>query len=343
MQMKWYAVLAILYLLSACNPSSKKQNTVFVEDSIQAENNLVTLEESIQTELVDEKEIINMTVDKNGPKSNLLPRESNDKPVINTVSNIKNADQNTNKNTLNIETASSFMKKMVLIPSGTFFMGSENGEIDERPVHQVVVKSFYIGKFEISQKEWNEIMSSNPSSFKGNNLPVENISWFDALNFCNELSEKEGLEKVYEFNGNNVICNFKASGYRLPTEEEWEYAARGGVQDLLYAGSNEANIVSWYNVNSTGMTNETGQKQANYFGLYDMSGNASEWCWDIYGAYFDNEENNAGVLISSKARVVRGGNWGNNDTYLRVSARNYFAPHVKNSGVGFRVARSYFL
>jgi formylglycine-generating enzyme required for sulfatase activity len=229
---------------------------------------------------------------------------------------------------------------LVLIPDGIFQMGSNNGDSDEAPVHSVKIKSFYMGKYEISQKEYAAVMGNNPSGFKGDNLPVENISWYDAVEYCNRLSGKEGLQPAYTGEGENITCNFAASGYRLPTEAEWEYAAKSGRHDFIYAGSDNADEAGWYNANSNGQTNITGSKKPNGFNLYDMSGNVTEWCWDIYGAYENGEQNNPTGVLSGKIRTARGGAWGNNGWKLRVTARSYYAPTARNSSLGFRVARS---
>jgi formylglycine-generating enzyme required for sulfatase activity len=226
----------------------------------------------------------------------------------------------------------------ILIPAGFFQMGS-NEDPDEAPVHLVYLNLFYIGKYEVSQKEYAEITRKNLIFFKGDDFPVENISWYDAIEYCNQLSVKEGLQPAYQGEEENITCNFKASGYRLPTEAEWGYAAYG-KDKTKYAGSDDAETVAWYNNNSYGMSHIVGTKAANSLGLFDMSGNVSEWCWDLYGTYSNENQNNPTGASDGKTRVVRGGFFGNNELNLRLTTRNHHSPVMRNSSVGFRIVRS---
>ncbi|MDR2193750.1 MAG: SUMF1/EgtB/PvdO family nonheme iron enzyme [Treponema sp.] len=230
----------------------------------------------------------------------------------------------------------------VLVDGGTFHMGSANGDKEERPVHTVTVRSFYMSIYEVTQKEYEAVMGINPSRFKGPDLPVESVSWYDVVDYCNKRSIKEGLTPAYRGSGNAVTCNFRADGYRLPTEAEWEYAAKGGGKDPLeytYAGSNSADAVAWYNDNSGGSTHPVGTKLGNSLGLYDMSGNVWEWCWDWYGSYKSGYITNPAGAASGSDRVARGGSWGIKVQNVRSAARDFDTPSNQSSYLGFRVVR----
>ena len=230
---------------------------------------------------------------------------------------------------------------MVYVEGGTFQMGSNSEEGNrEKPIHSVTLSSFHIGKYEITQKQWTELMGSNPSRFKGDNLPVESISWYQAVEFCNKLSQKEGLTPAYTINGRNVTCNWDANGYRLPTEAEWEFAARGGNKSkgFVYAGSDNIDEVAWYESNSGSKTQAVGTKKANELGIYDMSGNVWEWCWDWYGSYQSSANNPTGA--SGTKRVLRGGSWSYDARYCRGAFRRSYCPDNGGYNYGFRVARN---
>jgi formylglycine-generating enzyme required for sulfatase activity len=232
---------------------------------------------------------------------------------------------------------------MVLVEGGTFQMGSTNGEDNEKPAHTVTVKSFYMGKYEVTQKEWREVMGNNPSYFKGDTLPVEQVSWYEAVEYCNRLSLKEGLSPAYRGSGDAIVCDFNASGYRLPTEAEWEYAAKGGNKDYLsyeYSGGNSVDGVAWYSGNSGNSTHPVGTKSPNSLGLYDMSGNVWEWCWDRYGSYSGGSQTDpVGPVSSGPGRVARGGSWANDAAGVRSANRNGYTPSGRGTGLGFRVVR----
>ena len=228
---------------------------------------------------------------------------------------------------------------MVRINGGTFQMGSNNGDSDEKPVHTVTVSSFYMGKYEVTQKEWTAVMGSNPSSFTGDNLPVENVSWYSAVEYCNKRSQREGLTPAYTVSGTNVTWNKNANGYRLPTEAEWEYAAKGGngsPGNYTYAGSNNADEVAWY---SGSKTQNVGTKKPNGLGLYDMSGNVWEWCWDWYGSYSSAAQTDPAGASSGSTRVLRGGSWGRTAEYVRSASRGDYYPSDWILNIGFRVVR----
>ena len=222
-------------------------------------------------------------------------------------------------------------ENMVLVRGGTFTMGctSEQGsdcDGDEKPAHQVTVSDFYIGKYEVTQKEWREVMGSNPSFFKNcDACPVENVSWNDVQSFLSKLNAKTGRT------------------YRLPTEAEWEYAARGGSQSrgYKYAGSNSLDEVAWYGDNSGSKTHPVGQKKANELGLYDMSGNVWEWCADDWHDSYSGAPSTGRAWIDSPRasdRVHRGGSWYDGARYSRVSSRLNFTPSDRFFYLGFRLA-----
>jgi formylglycine-generating enzyme required for sulfatase activity len=210
---------------------------------------------------------------------------------------------------------------MVLIPAGTFMMGSPDGvgDNDEHPQHQVSVQSFYMGKYEVTQAQWRAVMGTNPSNFKGDNLPVENVSWNDATEFCRKLSQMTGRE------------------YRLPSEAEWEYACRAGTTGD-YAGNLDA--MAWYFSNSGSQTHPVGQKQPNSFGLYDMHGNVWEQCEDWYHDSYNGAPTDGSAWLSggdSSRRVYRGGSWGRYAVGLRSANRNGSGTGYRDDLVGLRV------
>ena len=252
----------------------------------------------------------------------------------------------------------------------------KRGSILQKVETEVTLSSFWISPYEVTQGEFESLMTGNqngiepnPSSFTSNpaagevqeRRPVERVSWYDAIVYCNLLSMKEGLTPCYTIKGStdpagwgtsptstsaedyaywkSVTCNFDANGYRLPTETEWRYAARGGQAGITdgsweykYSGSNTAGNVAWYGGNSYDKTHEVGKKQANSLGLYDMSGNVWEWCWDWY---------------NSSSRVLRGGSCGSDTSDCSVWGRDYSGPYSRGSnygggcyGLGFRLVRS---
>ncbi|MDR2485329.1 MAG: formylglycine-generating enzyme family protein [Treponema sp.] len=234
---------------------------------------------------------------------------------------------------------------MVWVPGGSFLMGNRIYEGDEKPVHTVQVNSFFMGKTQVTQREYQAVMGSNPSGFPSRTGPVERVTWYEAIEYCNKLSQKEGLIPAYYGTNDLIFCDFSANGYRLPTEAEWEYAARGGNQDSLTfdrAGGNEAAAVGWYEGNSNGTTRPVGTKKPNSLGLYDMAGNVWEWCWDWYGPYEDKAQFNPQGPGSGVYRVVRGGSWNSSDEWLRSTYRNIGEPGKRYRDVGFRVMRQRF-
>jgi len=238
---------------------------------------------------------------------------------------------------------------MVPVPGGTFQMGSPSGgRSNERPVRSVTVSSFFMDIHPVTQKQWHEIMGTNPSYFKGDDRPVESVSWFDAAEYANRLSRREGLTPAYGISGNGdgrtVTWNRDANGYRLPTEAEWEYAARGGngsPGNFTYSGSGNINEVAWYIENNGGGTQPVGTLKPNALGLYDMSGNVWEWCWDWwYGAYPDTAQTDPDGASSGSYRVIRGGSWNDSDGRVRSASRSSGSPPARSHYNGFRLVRS---
>jgi formylglycine-generating enzyme required for sulfatase activity len=237
---------------------------------------------------------------------------------------------------------------MVRIQGGTFTMGSPANEADRKKdevQHRVTVSSFYIGKYPVTQKEYQEVMGTNPSNFKGDNLPVEKVSWYDAVEYCNKRSQKEGLTPAYSISGGSeynrtVTWNQNANGYRLPTEAEWEYACRAGTTTAYNTGAAISDNTGWYSANSNKTTHPVGQKPANLWGLYDMPGNVWEWCWDWYGEYSSNAQTDPKGASSGARRVLRGGNYGFSAEGLRSAMRNSLAEFSRGDSTGLRVVRN---
>ncbi|MCL2186660.1 MAG: formylglycine-generating enzyme family protein [Treponema sp.] len=241
----------------------------------------------------------------------------------------------------------------VYIEGGTFMMGSpanEAGRNNNEIQHQVTISPFYICKFAVTQKEYREVMGTNPSWFNEDNLPIENINWLDAIEYCNVLSQREGIDPVYTIYGSGdnriVIWNrdkngsLGISGYRLPTEAEWEYACRAGTTVAYNTGAEISDNTGWYEENSGKTTHTVGQKPANAWGLFDMHGNVSEWCWDRYNVYINKEQTDPIGPDSGDDRVVRGGSWNYYKQNLRSAYRDGFNPTSKNRIIGFRLVRS---
>jgi formylglycine-generating enzyme required for sulfatase activity len=234
--------------------------------------------------------------------------------------------------------------KFVAIAGGSFQMGSpssEKGRSSDETQHRVrLSKSFLMSTTEVTQGQWQAVMGSNPSGFSscGADCPVENVSWFDAVKFANALSKKEGLRAAYRLSGKSVSWNKTATGYRLPTEAEWEYAARGG-EEYVYSGSNTLSAVGWSNENSGSKTHKVAGKRANAWGLYDMSGNVYEWCWDWYGKDLRSSTDPVGAQ-SGDYRVGRGGSWFSKPAGARVADRDWYTPGYRFYNLGLRLVRT---
>jgi formylglycine-generating enzyme required for sulfatase activity len=246
---------------------------------------------------------------------------------------------------------------LILVKGGAFTMGSPEGELDriaDEVQHSVAVSDFYLAKSEVTQGEYRALMGNNPSNFQGNNLPVENVTWFDAIRYCNERSAREGLTPAYTVDGETVTWDKTAGGYRLPTEAEWEYACRAGTTTPFHTGSrigdNEANFMNSYGYNTDASGRVTGgyrQKTVavnsfapNPWGLFDTHGNVWEWCWDWYGEYETAARTNPQGPESGTYRVNRGGGWNDFPKHIRSAYRAATAPGNASFNIGFRVARN---
>lgn len=219
--------------------------------------------------------------------------------------------------------------QMVEVRGGTFRMGgtSEQGSDaldDEKPTHNVTLSGYYIGRTEVTQELWQAVMGSNPSRIKGASKPVEYVSWNDCKTF---------LSKLNSITGKN---------FRMPTEAEWEFAARGGTKSkgYKYSGSNTLGNVAWYTDNSGSTTHEVGVKSPNELGVYDMSGNVREWCSDWYGNYSSSSQTNPTGASSGSRRVSRGGSWFDSASFCRLSVRCYGTPDCRNAELGLRLCLS---
>ena len=232
-------------------------------------------------------------------------------------------------NTITIPVKDGISIDMVRVEAGTFTMGATAEMKDpwdnEKPTHRVTLTNdYYIGKYEVTQALWQAVMGNNPSYFKGDNLPVEKVSWDDCQEFISKLNRLTGKT------------------FRLPTEAEWEYAARGGKKSrgYQYSGSSNISDVAWYEDNSGSKTHAVGSKQANELGIYDMTGNVWEWCHDWYGKYSSSSQTNPTGATSGSIRVNRGGSWGSSAGLCRSSFRNYNSPDSRSVNLGLRLILS---
>ncbi len=212
--------------------------------------------------------------------------------------------------------------EFIFVPKGCFKMGSNSGDDDEKPVHEVCLDGFWIGKYEVTQSQWVNIMGQNPSRFQyGNNYPVEQVCWQEVKKFILKLNQQT------------------KRSFSLPTEAQWEYAARSRGKDQSYAGGDNIDDLAWYRSNAEYHTHEVGKKEPNGLGIYDMSGNVSEWCEDIYShnAYSKHQRNNPLMTSGGSSLVHRGGSWVHNPGYVRATCRLKFSAYYLYSDIGFRL------
>lgn len=288
------------------------------------------------------------------------------------------------------ENWNSYKDLMIYVEGGSFWMGSDYNipiaQEREFPVHKVLLDSYYIGVYAVTQDIYKKVTGENPSIKLGDQKPVEHLLWVEAIIFCNRLSMKEGLNPVYELMGSAdpdkwdwkvdltddfeaddsyirklelLRVNWEADGYRLPTEAEWEYAARGGQKSsgYVYAGCSHLDAVAWHRRNSSFNTYPVGKLEPNELGLYDMSGNVWEWCWDRSVCYDRNGYRKGGKVIDDYAktqqvnpkgidcdvwgdRIIRGGSWNLYKSFSRVAYRSFQDPNYRGvrMGVGLRLA-----
>ncbi|MCD4678683.1 MAG: SUMF1/EgtB/PvdO family nonheme iron enzyme [Desulfobacula sp.] len=215
--------------------------------------------------------------------------------------------------------------EFVWVPEGCFQMGSNSSDAaeNEQPVHEVCLDGFWMAKHTVTQRQWKQLMGENPSSFKGDDRPVETVSWEDAKDFILKLNQKSD------------------GTYALPSEAQWEYAARSGGKDEEYSGGWKPDRVAWHESNSGGETHSVGSKEPNGLGIYDMSGNVWEWCEDVYDkeAYSKHSRNNPLVTSGGSYRVGRGGSWCDESWGVRCANRSGFRPSYPGSNLGFRLIR----
>ena len=244
---------------------------------------------------------------------------------------------------------------LIQVKGGTFKMGSkksdESAEVDEQKEHTVTLNTFEISKFEVTVWEWKQFIKANKMKMPAkptwgwqDNYPINGVTWNEAIAYCNWLSIKEKLQPCYTKKGPNFVCNFKANGYRLPTEAEWEFAAKGGTstKGFRFSGSDKLDEVAWHKANSSGHPHTVGTKLPNELGIYDMSGNVWEWCWDWYNKDFyltESGDNPKGPERGTE-RCLRGGSWDSSQYSLRSANRLKDTPYKKTEFYGFRLART---
>ena len=304
----------------ACDGYESEEGTVKLKASVPSNLQITLMKESVGAGIVNQQQSENQQ-----SSNTYVASSSNNSSGTPSVASGSNAISIPVKDGISIE--------MVKVEAGTFMMGAtsemkdsyDDPYSDEKPVHQVTLTNdYYMGKYEVTQALWQAVMGSNPSNFKGDNLPVEKVSWNDCQEFISKLNSLTGRK------------------FRLPTEAEWEYAARGGKKSrgYQYSGSSNISDVVWYKDNSANKTHPVGTKQANELGIYDMSGNVWEWCSDRYGSYSSFSQTNPTGSYSGAFRVLRGGGWGSFAWFCCLSFRRNFAPDFRHYDLGLRLALS---
>ncbi len=226
--------------------------------------------------------------------------------------------------------------ELKLLGPGTFFMGDEHQGKNEVTVSE----PFRLGIYPVTQAEYERVMGKNPSKLNADHHPVEQVTWFNAIEFCNRLSEQEGVPPYYKRRRDVTILG--GAGYRLPTEAEWEYTCRAGSEGA-YCFGGDVNLLhryAWFCENSGDMTHPVGQKQPNAWGFYDMHGNVWEWCWDLWDAYRTTPQEKPARPSRGSDRVFRGGSWLVGPDVLRSAIRKWNVPDYQDDSLGFRVART---
>lgn len=266
-------------------------------------------------------------------------------PPLHSKSSARAIQTTRNKQLSEQERKTIVAKKLLAIPGGCFQMGSLLGPTSEQHIHEIEISPFYMMKCLVTQRDYEKICGVNPSNFTGDlNRPVESVSWFDAIDFCNKWSAVDGLDQVYEVSDDDVVMHLDRNGYRLPTEAEWEYACRASSSAEFFWGDDEklASTFTWFDSNSEDTTHSVGTKQRNGFGLYDMCGNVWEWTSDWFGAdyYQHSETTNPLGPEFGESKVLRGGCWFNGVGRLRCGSRLKRLPGLVDDVTGFRcVAR----
>ena len=300
----------------ACDGYESEEGTVKLKASVPSNLQITLTRESVGAGIVNQQQ------SENQQSSNTYVASSSNNPS-------GSPSVASGSNTISIPVKDGISIEMVKVEAGTFMMGAtsemKDPYDDEKPVHQVILTNdYYMGKYEVTQALWEAVMGSNPSIFEGDNLPVETVSWNDCQEFISKLNSMTGRK------------------FRLPTEAEWEYAARGGKKSRSYQYSGSSNIsdVAWYDGNSGSKTHPVGTKQANELGIYDMSGNVYEWCSDWYGSYSSSSQTNPTGADSGSSRVYRGGSWIYIAWLCRLSYRAVNTPGYRSYGIGLRLALS---